>query len=134
MVLTVSKSEAQIQKEILKWLSCLPKSEVFAWRNYVGPIVRGSGDSKFYTKNPCPGRPDIEVVIYGRYVGLEVKTKKGKLRPEQITFKESIEKVGGIYFVVRSLDDAIKAIEMVREIHPTLRKGESNRNGIVEKK
>jgi len=133
MVLTVSKSESQIQKEILKWLSCLPKFEIFAWRNYVGPIVRGSGDSKFYTKNPCPGRPDIEAVIYGRYVGLEVKTKKGHLSQAQITFKSRIEKVGGFYFVVRSLDDAMGVIEMVREMHPTIRKGESNGYGIVEK-
>ena len=58
-------------------------------------------------KHSKRGVPDIILVKQpsGRFVGLEVKTTRGKLSPEQIEFQKGSEKAGGVYFVVRSIDD-----------------------------
>jgi hypothetical protein len=57
------------------------------------------------------GGPDIVCVINGRYVGLEVKTPSGKMNDNQAEFSRNLMKAGGLYFVVRSLDDAVRAID-----------------------
>jgi hypothetical protein len=44
------------------------------------------------------------------FVGLEVKSEKGKMRPSQIAFQSKVEATGGKYFVVRSLMDAKSAL------------------------
>jgi len=110
--------EAQIQKEILHWLSLQPKDQMFSWRMYTGPIVRGNPakGKTFFTPNPCPGLPDIIVIIKGRFVGLEIKQPKGRQSTEQKTFEQAIKKAGGFYFLIRSLDEAIKAIESIKHL------------------
>ncbi|MCC3691401.1 VRR-NUC domain-containing protein [Staphylococcus capitis] len=47
----------------------------------------------------------------GKFIAIEVKTEKGKLRPEQIKFKEFIETQNVLYGVARSPQDAIDIIE-----------------------
>jgi len=56
--------ESQIQKEILHWLSLQPKDQMFSWRMYTGPIVRGNPakGKTFFTPNPCPGLPAIKAI------------------------------------------------------------------------
>ena len=110
--------ESQIQKEILHWLSLQPKDQMFSWRMYTGPIVRGNPakGKTFFTPNPCPGLPDIIVIIKGRFVGLEIKQPKGRQSSEQKTFEQAIKKAGGFYFLIRSLDEAIQAIESIKHL------------------
>ena len=45
------------------------------------------------------------------YLCIENKTPKGKQSPEQVLFQQAVEKNGGKYIIIRSLDDFIKAIE-----------------------
>ena len=110
--------ESQIQKEILHWLSLQPKDQMFSWRMYTGPIVRGNPlkGKTFFTPNPCPGLPDIIVIIKGRFVGLEIKQPKGRQSTEQKTFEQAIKKAGGFYFLIRSLDEAIQAINSIKHL------------------
>lgn len=97
--------ESEIQRDILDYLA---KRQVFHYRQNTGAFV----DSKnhFY-RFGSKGSPDIVCIIGGRYVGLEVKTPKGKLSPDQAEFHRQIIKAGGIVFTVRSLDEAIEAVE-----------------------
>ena len=110
--------ESQIQKEILHWLSLQPKDQMFSWRMYTGPIVRGNPlkGKTFFTPNPCPGLPDIIVIIKGRFVGLEIKQPKGRQSTEQKTFEQCIKKAGGVYFLIRSLNEAIQAIDSIKHL------------------
>tara|TARA_R110002020_G_scaffold245223_3_gene458902 strand:- start:17788 stop:18156 length:369 start_codon:yes stop_codon:yes gene_type:complete len=110
--------ESQIQTVILNWLTLQPKDQMFSWRMYTGPIVRGNPKTgkTFFTPNPCPGLPDIIVIIKGRFVGLEIKQLKGTQSLEQETFEKAIKKAGGFYFLIRSLDEAIKAIESIQQL------------------
>ena len=53
-----------------------------------------------------PGVPDIVGILPGgRFLGIEVKTAKGKLSDKQAYFKEMIEKNGGLYILARSIED-----------------------------
>lgn len=45
------------------------------------------------------------------YLCIENKTPKGRQSPEQVLFQKAVEKNGGIYVIVRSLDEFIHTIE-----------------------
>ena len=47
----------------------------------------------------------------GKFIAIEVKNAKGKLRPEQVKFAEFAGSQPILYGVARSVDDAIKIIE-----------------------
>ena len=84
-------SEAAITKGIRDLLN---RFQIFNWKNWGGMMG---------TK----GVPDILGIYKGQFLGIEVKTEKGKVSPEQEAFLENIRKHGGIGFVARSIDDVI---------------------------
>lgn len=94
--------ESEIQRAILSWLS----SEGFVhWRCSLGG-VRHSGIGR--KKNPMKGFPDIAGIGrngLGRMFVIEVKTKTGRLSPEQEKWRAVLEAKGVIYILARSLDD-----------------------------
>ena len=53
-----------------------------------------------------PGGSDLVGCFRGRFIGVELKSRTGKQRDAQVLFQELIEKKGGLYFIVRSEDDA----------------------------
>ena len=82
----------------------------FLWRFQVG---------KFYTLDArlitigIPGFPDVVGFRKsdGKFIVLEFKTYSGKLRPEQLNFKNNVaEKFPIIYGVPRSTEEARKII------------------------
>lgn len=99
-------SEKWIQKKITDWLKTAPG--IIYWRQNSGWANMGNrmirlGDA---------GLPDIIVILkpYGSVLGLEVKSEKGHLRPKQREFAERLTNAGGIYRVVRSLEQAQDAV------------------------
>ena len=46
---------------------------------------------------------------------LEVKAKTGRLRKSQINFRDEIMSIYGLYYLVRSVQDALDAIEDARK-------------------
>jgi hypothetical protein len=59
------------------------------------------------------GSPDLVGVLIptGRAIGLEVKTSSGRVRPEQVAWIAAFRRAGGFACVVRSVDDALAAID-----------------------
>jgi hypothetical protein len=57
-----------------------------------------------------PGFADLLVISEGRVLFLEVKSAKGRLRPEQDAFRETVLAQGFGWALVRSLDDALGAL------------------------
>lgn len=53
------------------------------------------------------GTADIVGCLFGCYIELEVKTDDGTQRESQSNRQRAVEKAGGIYLLVRSLDDAL---------------------------
>ena len=58
------------------------------------------------------GCPDVLGQLRdGRLLGVEVKAKAGRLRPEQAVFLERIRGAGGVAFVARDLRDVMREME-----------------------
>lgn len=103
--------EKFIQRDILKWLEF---TGILHWRQNSGALTVGR---RLVRMGPN-GAPDIVVVVppSGRFLGLEVKSHKGRLRPAQKAFKADLERSGGIYRVVRSIWEAWTAVKEAWEI------------------
>jgi hypothetical protein len=57
-----------------------------------------------------PGFADLIVLSGGRVLFLEVKSRTGRLRPEQRSFRDEVRAQGFGWALVRSLDDALGAL------------------------
>ncbi len=101
-------SEHNIQSSILDYLA---RRGVFHFRNNSGALPMQRNGQQYFVRFGAKGSPDIICVIAGRFVGLEVKDEKGKQSEDQKEFQRSLESAGGIYFLVRSIDEAMEAVE-----------------------
>ncbi len=97
----MAKEEKQIQNAIEEYLEF--KHHCF-WKNNSGALPTKSGG---FIRFGSPGSPDICLVYKDRFYGLEVKASKGKQSPNQIAFQDKLQKAGGLYYVVKSIDDVI---------------------------
>lgn len=95
--------EREIESQILLWLE---EMGIYAWKNattgFFDPkrkIFR-KPNSRFQIK----GTSDIiGVLSNGRILCIEVKARRGIIRPEQRKFLEEISKSGGFAMIARSL-------------------------------
>ena len=103
------RTETDIQSAILNYLNLAPGK----WfRSNTGAVQIGNRFIRFGT----PGCPDIIGCIYGRFVGLEIKTAKGRQNKNQKEFQRQLEEDGkGLYFVVRSVDDVIGVVNDLKK-------------------
>ena len=103
---TNGKPEAAALVEVLKALKAHP---AVAWceRQNSGAARIGSRFVRF----GWPGCPDILGMLRGgRFLGVEVKSKTGRLRPEQSVFLERIRIDGGVAFVAHDLRDVMREL------------------------
>lgn len=101
----IKSTEKQTQNAILDYLAL--RKDLMYWRQNTGAIKTERGG--FYRFTSMNGMPDIFVLSCAQIYALEVKDVKGKQNDNQIAFQKLFEAHGGIYKVVRSLDD-IKSI------------------------
>ena len=100
------KPEAAALLEVLKALNTHP---AVAWceRMNSGAARIGARFVRFGFK----GCPDVLGQLRdGRLLGVEVKAKTGRLRPEQTIFLERIRGAGGVAFVARDLRDVLREL------------------------
>jgi hypothetical protein len=97
--------ESIIQADILRWLK---STGLMFWRSNSGSLFL---HGRHINLGPL-GCADISVVVppLGRFVGLEVKSANGKVRKDQVTYAAGLTAQGGLYFIVRSVQDAKNAI------------------------
>ena len=98
----IRNSERSLQTAIVKALNLLGFLVIHIPNQYSKGRVRDAGF--------VSGAPDLIVLKDGKVFFLEVKTKTGRVRPSQKLFAERLRRQGFDYFVVRSLDDVLKAI------------------------
>jgi len=98
--------EREIQLAICDYLAY--KRDIMFWRQNTNPI-HADGKFRSMPKYSKTGVPDIIVIKNGIFIGLEVKRPKNKQSEAQIEFQKELEKVGGKYYIVCSIDD-VKAI------------------------
>lgn len=76
---------------------------VYAWRaNSTGIFDAASGKWRASAKK---GVSDILGCYRGKFIAIEIKTGKDKLRPEQIGFLKSIDDHGGVAMVVKEFNE-----------------------------
>jgi hypothetical protein len=54
-----------------------------------------------------PGISDFTAIRYGQVIFIEIKTDKGIQSDNQKKFQEQVKSHGGLYYIVRSIDDLI---------------------------
>jgi hypothetical protein len=100
--------EIIIQRAILDYLAVLEnRGKVYCFRAGAGMIPTKAGGM---FKTGRAGCPDIICCADGKFIGLEVKNEKGKMSTKQKEAQELIERTGGRYHVVRSIDDVEKLL------------------------
>lgn len=108
-----NRLEKHIQAGILHYLNTVPGC--IAFQIYNGAVFDQrigrfrTNNNKFRPK----GIPDIIGSIRGVALGIEVKTKTGRLSPEQIRMHEILKSYGWIVGICRSIEDA-QALVVVR--------------------
>ena len=103
--------ESQLQDAIRLALGRDPTLALF--RNNIGHAVMAHGGRVTFGVGG-PGGADLIGMLSGRFLGMEVKSPTGRQSPEQRQFQLLVESKGGIYLLVRSVDDAIAQITAVR--------------------
>lgn len=99
-------NESQIVSAICDYLAL--KKYLF-WRNNNIPVFdQGRGKWRAMPKHTMRGLPDIEMILAGQFVGLEVKRPKGVQSPFQKLFQQRCEMAGGRYHIVHSIDEVQK--------------------------
>lgn len=58
--------------------------------------------------------PEMVGSKFARFVSYEVKTETGRVRPEQVAFRNAVNASGGVSEVVRSSADALAVVERAR--------------------
>jgi hypothetical protein len=101
-------TEAIIEKQILRALNLLPG--VFAWKSMDQKAYR-DGIYQKGSSYQIRGVSDIICLKDSKAYFLEVKTHQGKQSQYQMTFEKKVKETGNNYAVVRSVDDALKAID-----------------------
>lgn len=81
---------------------------IAAWRNNTGCVVASYKGRRRFVRYGHKGFADIFGVLPGgRFFAIECKTDKGRTTIEQDEFIDSINAIGGLAFVARSLDDVM---------------------------
>lgn len=111
----IKRKESEIQKEIISFLQILEnRGNIYFVRCNVfqGKIKRANGQDGFI-KQAKAGAPDIIICVNGKFVGFEVKTETGKQSDLQKEAEAKIKRAGGLYFIVRSVNQAITIINNI---------------------
>lgn len=95
-----------MQREILRLWGSHPR--VRLWRANAGRAYLGSRPIQVN----IPGTPDLIgwLAPSGRFVGIECKGDRGRLRPEQIAFRDTLARMGGLYIEARSVADVDRVL------------------------
>jgi len=101
--------ESDLKKQVLKYLQerMNKVGDIYFYKSECGNLSLGGRHFKTGKK----GCPEITLCYKGRYVGIELKTKKGKQQDEQKEAEQRIIKAGGIYCLARNIKDILQIFD-----------------------
>lgn len=108
-------TEEEILTAILDYLQAAYSDGKWATVEPRGGFIRGRPTRKTYKAGV--GVPDIVGCLYGRWVGIEVKTKNGLIRESQALFRYDIKHAWGYYEVCRSIEDVDEFLIPIVRMH-----------------
>jgi penicillin-binding protein-related factor A (putative recombinase) len=92
-------TEKQIENDIIAWVNAHPG----CFAHKMGNIP--ANKKRRRKLNELSGISDVVGYWRGTFIAIEVKSKSGKVSPEQQNFIDRVNSDGGIAFVARSVDD-----------------------------
>jgi len=106
-------SEAGIQQDIRLLLGSSPgirafRNNVGAYKAPDGRVIRyglATGSADLIGWQSVVITPEMVGQRFARFLSVEVKTPAGRVSPEQETWRQAVQKAGGIAVVARSVDD-----------------------------
>ena len=101
----MATTEKIIENLILDWLKA--KQIGLFWKNQSTGIYDPVKKTfrKSYNKHHLNGVSDILGIVNGKFIAIEVKTKRGRPTENQTNFLRRINENGGIAFIARSIED-----------------------------
>lgn len=91
-------------------LSLLNIVGIYCWRNNTGAFKANNGRLIRYGMK---GSSDIIGILPdGRFLAVECKKASGRVRPEQHTFINNINKNGGVGLIVHSCEELMKELKI----------------------
>lgn len=100
------RPEREIQKRIVRRLRA---SGCLVAVTDAGAAYRAGG---FFGESIPVGWPDVTGLLPGgRFLGVEVKSARGRQSAAQKQMQDEIESRGGLYILAYSIEDVLKAIE-----------------------
>jgi len=113
-----SAAHTELKEAIRLSLGKRPR-DVVLWPNEVGVAALGRRKVRY---GLCNGSADlIGILRGGRFIGIEVKTGHATQSREQKLFQALVLRMGGIYVVARSIEDAHAAVDIALD-QETLRR------------
>ena len=95
----IKVKEGDVLRAVLDYLGY---AKIFHHRNNSGAYKTERGG---LVRFGARGSPDVIVVYRGQYIGIECKSSEGKQSESQREFQQRLEDAGGVYLLVRSVDD-----------------------------
>ena len=104
-----TKLEKEIEKEILSYLK---SKGIFAWKNKSQGTFDPIRQQHRTNRSMLKGVSDILGILDdGRFLAIEVKSRRGVVTPEQKEFIKKINDHDGLAFVARCLEDVTKKFD-----------------------
>lgn len=104
-------TESQLQDQIRVALGMDP--DVVLFRNNIGHATMRHGARVTFGVGG-PGGADLIGMFRGRFVAVEIKTATGRQSPEQRKFEALVKARGGVYVILRSVEDALAWVADMR--------------------
>lgn len=108
-------TESQLQDQIRLALGTTP--DLVLWRNNIGHAVMRHGARVTFGVGG-PGGADLIGCYRGRFIAIEIKTPTGRQSPEQRQFQQLVERIGGVYVILRSVAEALSWLKTMNEAAP----------------
>ena len=101
-----------LTKTIIAWLKL--NGHFGARMNTTGTYSAKLG--KYIHSGARKGMADIQAIINGKHVSIEVKTGKDRIRPDQMKVKSEVEAAGGVYIIASTFDNFLEQIINVKKL------------------
>ena len=106
----IKVSEKDLQREIIATLKRFP-SIYWIRNNSISGKFIGRDGKIGWLNNSKKGSPDLVLCKNGLWLGIECKSTDGRVSPDQRQAEKDIERAGGKYFVVRTIQEFDKIID-----------------------
>jgi hypothetical protein len=102
-------NEAEIMRRVQ--LALGSRDDVRIWRSSTG-VARALDAPERIQRFGQAGAADLTGILRGgRRLEVEVKSERGRLQANQRAYGQMITTFGGVYLVVRNVDEAVAAVE-----------------------